>query len=351
MADEGLDFAALLPNVNVFGGVRRFLEIGNELVRRGHRYVLYHPDGARPDWLPFDGEVRSLAALRNASHAVLLTADPGLVAEFDSAPARVKLFYCVHKNLPGRAIARHPGWTLLANSSGLRQRLWRRYRVRAEDAIGGVDVRLFKPPADGVRPAGEPFRVLVYGRLSRSGKGTNRAIRAVEHLASKLSRRWPARAGPPSHPVKLVLFDHVGPGNERDPRHLLRCRIPYEFHLNLQQEELAALYASCDVFVSAERRAGWNNTVAEAMACGVPVACTRAGTLDLAVHRHTAWVVRWPHPFFLSRALQALRHDPTLRQRLRGAALEKVREFSWERVAVRIEAIARSRLAASADHS
>ena len=145
MPDGKLDFGALLPHVHVFGGVRRFLEIGNALVQRGHRYVLYHPDGSPPGWLPFHGEVRPLAALAQSQHMVLLTASPDLLQPFAAAQARLKLFYCVHKNLPGREIACSPDWTLLANSGALRARLWRRYHVRAEDAIGGGGVELFRP--------------------------------------------------------------------------------------------------------------------------------------------------------------------------------------------------------------
>jgi hypothetical protein len=56
-----VDFGALLPGVGVFGGVRRFLALGNALVQRRHRFVLYHPDGTAPDWLPFRGETKVLA--------------------------------------------------------------------------------------------------------------------------------------------------------------------------------------------------------------------------------------------------------------------------------------------------
>ena len=37
--------------------------------------------------------------------------------------------------------------------------------------------------------------------------------------------------------------------------------------------------------------AGWSNPTAEAMACGVPVACTEAGTTDFAIDGETALVV------------------------------------------------------------
>jgi glycosyltransferase involved in cell wall biosynthesis len=332
-----LDFGALLPHVHVFGGVRRFLEIGNVMVRRGHRYVLYHPDGTPPQWLQFHGEVRPLAAL--SAHQVLLTASTELLQPFAATPAQLKLFYCVHKNLPGRGVVRSRDWTLLANSEALRRRLRRRYGVRVEDAIGGVDIARFRPrprPDDGE----PPLRLLAYGRLSRPGKGTRVVVRAAEGLAGSL-RRWPAWGGAVAHPVRLHLFDHDVPGEAVPP---LRCGVPFEVHRDLPQEELARLYASCDVFVAAERRAGWSNTVAEAMASGAAVVCTRAGTQELAVHGATALVVPWRHPFFFRRALLRLARDAALRRRLGRAARQRAEQYSWERVAERIESVVRLRL-------
>ena len=340
-----LDFGALLPHVGVFGGVRRFLAIGNALVRRGHRYVLYHPEGNPPDWLPFAGETRPLAALSDATHRVLLCGEPSLVPQFEAATAALKLFYCVLERMPDeRRIVRQPGWVLLANSSGIRDRLRRKYGVQVEDAIGGVDLEQFHP-GDRPRPdRPEPIRVLAYGRTSRPRKGTRLVVRSVESLSRGLGRRWPAWAGTLAHPVQLVLFDHLGAGNETDPRAELQTRLPVEFHVGLGQAQLAALYRSCDLFVSAERRAGWNNTVAEAMACGTAVVCTTSGTRDLARHAETAWVVPLRHPWFLARGLRALVRDPEMRRRLRTNAAGRMTRFTWDGVAERIEGVCRSHL-------
>ena len=49
-----------LPHVGVFGGVRRFIELGNAWSAMGHGVTLFHPEGTQPDWLPFAGTVRRL---------------------------------------------------------------------------------------------------------------------------------------------------------------------------------------------------------------------------------------------------------------------------------------------------
>lgn len=347
MPDERpLHFGALLPGVGVFGGVRRFLTLGNELVRRGHRYTLYHPSGEPPTWMRFEGATRPLAELATQSHDVLLCGEPSLLDAFAGATARLKLFYCVLEKLRGeRDIVRDRRWTLIANSSGIVARLWRRYRVRAEPVVGGIDLEVFRPRGAPRPDRPEPFRVLAYGRLSRPRKGTRLVLRAAEQIA-RGARRAPPWAGTLAHPVQVVLFDHVGQGNERDPRPDVQSTVPVEFHLNRTQEDLAALYSSCDVFVSAERRAGWNNTVAEAMACGLPVVCTRSGTLDLARHGETAWVARWRHPWWLARGMTALWRDPAMRHRFRLAAAAEVAAFEWSRVADRLLSVVHDRLGA-----
>ncbi|MDH3199177.1 MAG: glycosyltransferase [Candidatus Krumholzibacteria bacterium] len=328
MADSvTYDIAAVVPGVGVFGGVRRFIEIGNELVRRGHRYTLYHPGGAAPEWLPFAGQTRALDALAGARHQVLLCNDPPLYARVKDTPADLKLFYFVLEGIPDERRIVRGGWTLLANSEGMHRYLRRRYGANAHRVVGGIDPDTFQPRA--IARDDNEVRILAYGRASRRRKGLGLVVRAVESFARRAGGRL----------VRLVLFDHVGPGNERDPRDGFHCRAPHEWHLNLAQADLARLYASCDVFVSAEKRAGWANTVAEAMACGAPVVCTRSGARDLARHHETAWVVPLRHPFFLRRGLEALTSDAALAARLREAALAHVRGYAWPRVVDQLLAV------------
>ena len=56
--------ATFLPHVGVFGGVRRFVELGNAWVSAGHEVTLYHPEGNPPAWLEYAGRT---APLRQAT--------------------------------------------------------------------------------------------------------------------------------------------------------------------------------------------------------------------------------------------------------------------------------------------
>ncbi len=99
---------------------------------------------------------------------------------------------------------------------------------------------------------------------------------------------------------------------------------------------MAWLYGQADVFVTAEWRAGWANTAAEAMACGVPVVCTPSGSRDFAENGRTALVAPFPLAGAIRKRLERLIEDAPLRRRLAEAGLERIKEFTWSRLADRL---------------
>ena len=331
-----LRIAILLPHLGVYGGIRRFLELGAVWTARGHDVLLAIPRDvrAREAWLPFAGRIGDVERVAGERWDVLLSPDPDLFRRVD-APGALRVFYAVLEKAPRAASAWRSADVVFGNSAGMVSHL-RRRRVRALAAPGGVNLARFHPPAEdgriGRAALGGPIRALVYGRLSRRRKGSLAAAKAVEAA----SRRTGV-------PVELTLFDAPPPGSV-GAGGALDLSIPYRWVLNPSQEELAALYGDADLFVSAERRAGWCNTAAEAMACGTAVACTRSGTEDFARDGATALVSRWPWAWSLTGRIEPLLRDPALRARIASAGREKIGEFTWERTADRIEQGIRARL-------
>ncbi len=90
------------------------------------------------------------------------------------------------------------------------------------------------------------------------------------------------------------------------------------------------------MFVAAEKRAGWCNTAAEAMASGACVVCTPSGTGDFARDGETALVVRIRHPWFLARALTRVLGDDALRARLATAGRAGIARHAWPRLAAKL---------------
>ncbi len=335
---DRLRIAVALPHLGVYGGIRRFLELGNVWAERGHDVALLLPDhaGPREPWIPFRGRVGSLAELPSLGADVFLSPEPGLFLS-SHAPGALRVFYSVLEGAPGDRDAARSSDLVLANSAGL-SRLWARRGIAVHAAPGGVNLSVFRPPEPDLRAdrarTGEPIRALVYGRLSRKRKGSWAAARAVESASRSTGVA-----------VTLTLFDaSTGPGEERPelPRPLA---ISYRWAVDPTQAELAALYGDADLFVSAERRAGWCNTAAEAMACGAAVVCTRSGTEDFAQHGVTACVCRHAWAWLLARAVAPLLRDPSARTELAARGRERIAQFSWERTGSRIESLFRERLA------
>lgn len=312
--------ALFLPHVGVFGGVRRFLEIGNAWVAAGHEVRLYHPEGGAPDWLPFGGVTRPLDSAVVESSDVAWCGDAGTYAGFRSHRAARHVYYCVLEGDPGlpRAIADR-GVTLAANSGPLRRAVASRARRTVLDGIGGIRLQQFRP--DPSRRGGSPVRVLVNGRRSRPKKGTDLILSALRRLIGRVP------------PFETVLFDSIGPQNRQDPRGGAPLVPGARFVLNPTQAELVELYQSAHVFVAAERKSGWCNTALEALACGCALVCTRSGTTDFARDGVNARVVRWRHPYFLARALREVIADGPLRERLASAGPGSAEPWRWEMLA------------------
>ncbi len=335
---DRMKIAALLPHVDVFGGVRRYIELGNALAARGHLFVLFHPQGNKPEWLEFRAETRPFSALGEETFDIGLCGEYSILPRFDQLSARARFFYFVlegHKD--ERRIARRKDLHFLGNSEGLCRRMEGKYGLKCHRAPGGINPALFHPPAEAT--VRDTFNILCYGRITKRRKGVPLVIRAVE----KLHRSYPH--------LRMVFFDTQVGLDRRDPRPFIKTCVPFDFHLNLPQERMSWLYGQADVFVSAERRAGWSNTSAEAMACRVPVVCTPSGTRDFAEDGITALVAPRPAPYLLARGIERLMVDGPLRARLAQAGYERIGTFTWPALAARLESIFTEILSNKSDNS
>jgi len=311
-----MKISLFLPHVGVFGGVRRFLELGNAWVASGHDVDLYHPSGESPEWLPFAGQTRPLAAAADASSDLAIGADPHTWPQFRGHRAARHLYYCVIEGDPGLAPAIADREVLLAaNSTPLRRWVGARSGRPVLDGVGGIRLDRFQPAPE--RRAGAPLRVLLNGRRSRAKKGTDLVLAALRGLEGRVPD------------FEVVLFDALGPQNRQDPRAGARLPARARFVLDPTQEELVALYQSAHLFVAAEKRAGWCNTALEALACGTALVCTPSGTTDFARDGDNAVVVRWRFAWPLRAAIARVLGDADLRARLERAAPRNLERWSW----------------------
>ena len=69
---------AVLPCLDKRGGVRHFLEVGNELIKRGYDYTIFTPpESQSQDWFDFKGKIADWRYGIKAD--ILLVGDPQLL--------------------------------------------------------------------------------------------------------------------------------------------------------------------------------------------------------------------------------------------------------------------------------
>jgi glycosyltransferase involved in cell wall biosynthesis len=100
----------------------------------------------------------------------------------------------------------------------------------------------------------------------------------------------------------------------------------------LSGEEIEGLWAIAEAFVFPSLYEGFGLPVLEAMARGVPVACSNASSLP-EVAGDAALLFEPSDTRAIATAITRLLDDPALRERLRGLGLERARQFTWQRTA------------------
>jgi glycosyltransferase involved in cell wall biosynthesis len=316
------------PHLELFGGIRRILELSNRLTARGVEVTLFHPAGTPCDWMECAADVKPSEELLAAPQDVIVYNDPNPY-DFNlvrRAEARLKVFYVLELYETSLLGGFHPtiyrprhqrtlymkrslqaGYLLLTNATWLSTFLSERMGLESTLLFGGVNREMFHPLE---RPRNDVFRILCSGD-PRPRKGTETIRKAVD-----LARRT-------REDIELETYHGRG----------------------VPQHEMFSVYGAADLFIEASTQAGWNNPAAEAMACGVPLICTDIGGVrDFATHDETALLAPPGDVAALSSAILRMAGDETLRRRLSTAGLQRIERFDWDRSADRLFQLLQARL-------
>jgi len=314
---------AILPHTHLYGGVKRFIELGRVFNEAGHTFTLYTPGGIAPNWTRNDVRVASFADLDVEFNDMLFITDRKYKKILLKANARYKIFYHVSLHHKARKMIRDKRLHIFACSSNVvwydKYIFWRVPFL----AAGGIDTEMFYPKENIIPGKKDEFTILVYGRIHERVKGTKLVVRACE----KLYKKYPF--------IRLVLFDTpVNPSMSMAIENF-NTHVPFQFITNHPVEENAALFHQADIFVAAEKGAGWANTVAEAMACGIPVVATRSGTADILIDGVTGIRVK-RNVNSIARGINKLILSPELRSTLAANGRKHIEKFTWQILAGKI---------------
>lgn len=306
----------LVPTAGAFGAVREMVEVSNVLVRRGHSVTVFYPEGKPIRWLPSLADTATFQALRRAELDVLigiLDWQPVLFEMLVAHHAPLKALCLmgftpseeIGQALRGEIVAKDPAWhmtheairrgyLLLADSSWQAQWVSEQVQAQMGPPFGGINLTMFSSQ-------GRTVARHIEAKILASGDPRPRKRFATIEAAMALIQER-----------NTVTFEtYWGKGYD--------------------QPHLVSTYQRADIFLDAQARAGWNNPVIEAMACGCAVVCTKIGAVrDFALHEQTALLVDVDDAEQMAAAIQRLLDDEDLRQRLVAAGLERVKQFDYE---------------------
>jgi glycosyltransferase involved in cell wall biosynthesis len=107
-----------------------------------------------------------------------------------------------------------------------------------------------------------------------------------------------------------------------------------------RHEEMVPIYNAADAFVLPSSSEGFSLTMAEAMACGLPVVTVNRAALGEVAHGF-ALTLEQPEVGALADAIYQVITDTALAERLRQRSLERSRDLRWEVTARRTLAVLR----------
>lgn len=177
----------------------------------------------------------------------------------------------------------------------------------------GVDVDFFRPAPEPAQASSGPIRLLYVGNMT-------------------------ARKG---FPLLKPILERLGPGYVLEYTTGLRTRGSRPPHPAMQalgrltRRELLEAYQRCDILLFPSRLEGFGYPVAEAMACGKPVVCTRHSSLpELLDDSQGGYLCALDNLEEFAEAVRRLAADPERRRQMGAHNRAKAqREFSLERCA------------------
>jgi glycosyltransferase involved in cell wall biosynthesis len=312
---RALNIGGLVHTLNIHGGVRRYLELGNAFVSGGNSYHLFAEtlQEKRP-WLNFKGQQHPYYEYSSQKLDIIFTGAHESFRDLFLADADKRVVLVVAKFYADKYIKlwreRKQQLKWIGVASDWNKGMEEIYGVCIP---GGVNTKFFTP----VFPTQERKPVVVFYARAGEGRGTEKII----NLA------------------KILWDDATFVGFDAPDYPTISGRLPSNMQIvqTPTQEKLREVLQSADIVVSCMRSAGWNNVVTEGAACGcVPIA-NDAGTKDVILHGRTGFMCS--SQWFEKEAAEYIRHlagNRDVLNRMARRANVWVQQFDWDIVAEKI---------------
>lgn len=316
----------IVPHAGIYGGINRFLEIGKSLSRKGVSATV----GVRKlnvDSIDYKKMLSSFPEVRVCSLDICMKEEwdlavcgdfsSGVMLSLGEVKARVTAAYILngwqHRERNIQQIKLVNPDVIFANSSYAEKCYIDLCPTLAQ---GAVDLNVFNPEGTVKRNCTDTLKVVVPGGRLKPRKRIRDAVKAVNNLVKM------------GCSVEMHVFnaEHVH----------IDCLANTQIWVALNREEVAGLIKSCHVVLCPEEDAGWNNPAAEALACGVPLICTEAGTTDFSEDGKTSFVVPPRDVEAMTESLKYIYDHPEKAYEMAALGFSRVKQFTWSSVSEKI---------------
>ncbi len=294
---------------------KTYLNVFEKFVKKEFDIIHFNAD---PSWKNGSAALLRFAKLRQARTILNIHGIPQLERKAEQWRESVPymdwfstLTYC---NLADR---------IVVNSEFMRNNVVIWYRLKRDKVVvipNGVNLEMFTENNDRIVLEGDPS-ILYVGHLSRL-KGVDILIRAVTKLSSDL----------PNMKLHLVGNGNISSFADLSKKEGIEKYVI--FHNWAKPSNIPSYYKSADICVFPSRHEGFGIVILEAMASGTPVIASDIPSFrEIVSDGVDGRLFKSQDVDALSREVTSLYKNPNLMKVFGRNALEKVKNYSWEKIA------------------
>ena len=206
---------------------------------------------------------------------------------------------------------------IITISTWLKEYIMENYHKDASVCGVGLEHNVFYP-REGILKEIEGYKIMGIFR-GYDYKGDSDLINALNTVYEN---------SPEIHPIIVCSKDTYNGLKENND-----IKFDYTFFESPDDDKLAELYSSSDLFVFASHIEGYGLPPLESMACGTPVVTTDCkGVRDFVLDGENALIVPPKEPEALAQSIIKVMKDHDLQEKLTDNGLITAQKFTWERV-------------------
>ncbi len=308
----------VIPSTKIAGGIAVVLQHANRLLERGYDVAIFSQDlNSEVNWFANQKvpiiPMNKLGKILEEGIDILIATGWGTAPTVDLLLAKRKLyflqlderrFYSDEKMIEFVAQTYRLDFEYLTMAKWMQVWIKKEFDHEAQYVPNGLDLNIFNPSSP-IEKRGEKLRVLLEGPINIPFKGVAEAYEAVKDLDCEL---WivSSNGRPPAH-WKYERFFEKAPINE-----------------------MAGIYASCDILLKMSTVESFSYPPLEMMACGGAAVIRQvSGIEEYAVHGENCLIVQDEEE--AKAAVRRLLEDKPLREFLQQNGLQTAQNWSWDK--------------------